>query len=230
MVGERKYLGSGFDTKMSDNEDPFPVLGDAEIPAVKHLPFDAIPQLNKRGDDGLESSSVVMRKKPFDVFQYKVERASRIKNPSDVKKERASRVCKSFAKTCNTKRLAREAPDEEVEVGKSFSVDFCDVSPVLMFGEMSLIDLDGVFIDFGVADTMNCPLCPLVGRQNASSFFHSGPLPPLLYLRLGRSGLRVCALSTQSSFEPKLESSDAAEGGEVLEGSLGIHIQFTKNG
>jgi len=197
IVGERKYLGSGFDTKMSDNEDPLSVLGDAEILAVKHLPFDAIPQLNKRGDDGLESSSVVMRKKPFDVFQYKVERASCIKNPSDVKKERTSRVCKSFTKTCDTKRLAREAADEEVEVGKSFSVDFGDVSIVGVFGEMSLVDLDGVFVDLREADTMNCPLRPLVGRQNASSFFHNGPLPPLLYLRLGLSGLRVCAFSTQ---------------------------------
>jgi hypothetical protein len=46
---------------MSDNEHSFPILGDSEILAVKHLPLDVVPQFIKRGDDGVERFSVVVR-------------------------------------------------------------------------------------------------------------------------------------------------------------------------
>src|SRR5262245_49494712 len=37
--------------------------------AVKHLPLDIVPQFIKRGDDGFESASVIMRKESLDVFK-----------------------------------------------------------------------------------------------------------------------------------------------------------------
>ena len=58
---ERKYFGSTCSSKMSDNKHSLPVLGDSVIFAVKHLPLAVIPQLIKRGDDGKERVSFVVR-------------------------------------------------------------------------------------------------------------------------------------------------------------------------
>ena len=66
---ERKYFRSGCSSKMSDNEDSFSVLGHSEILAVKHLPFDVIPQLDKLGYDDSESSAVVMTRESLNIFK-----------------------------------------------------------------------------------------------------------------------------------------------------------------
>jgi len=54
---------------MPDNEHSFPIVGDSEILAVKHLPLEVIPQLIKRFDDGLKSEAKIVREKPFNVFK-----------------------------------------------------------------------------------------------------------------------------------------------------------------
>ncbi len=46
-IGSFSYFGSGHSSKMSDNEHALPVLGDAEILAVKHLPLEVVPQFIK---------------------------------------------------------------------------------------------------------------------------------------------------------------------------------------
>ena len=58
---ERKYLSGTFFSKISDNIQPPSLLGNSEKFAVMHTPFKMIPQLNKRGKDGLQRLAAVMR-------------------------------------------------------------------------------------------------------------------------------------------------------------------------
>ena len=53
---------------MSDNEHSFPILGDAEILAVKHLPLEVIPQFIKRFDDGLKSEAKIIDKYLLHIY------------------------------------------------------------------------------------------------------------------------------------------------------------------
>ena len=62
---ERKYLWSGFSSKMSDNEHPLSVLGNPEVLTVKHLPLDIIPKFIQCGEDNSESSPFVVIKDPY---------------------------------------------------------------------------------------------------------------------------------------------------------------------
>ena len=49
---DRKYFSGASGIKIADKEHPFSLgLGDMEIGAVKHSPFDMIPQVIQRGED-----------------------------------------------------------------------------------------------------------------------------------------------------------------------------------
>src|SRR3990172_44321 len=62
IFSDRKYFGSTFSSKMSDNEHSFPILGDSEVFAVKNLPLILIPQVGENPKYCLESFSLVMTK------------------------------------------------------------------------------------------------------------------------------------------------------------------------
>lgn len=94
--GERKYLGSGCASKMSDNEYPFPVLRDTIILAVKHLPLEVIPQLIKRLDDGFERLPLLVTEKPFYVFKQEKLRPLSVKQSEDIKEDGATGIGKSL--------------------------------------------------------------------------------------------------------------------------------------
>ena len=85
---DRKYLGSGFSSKMSDNEDPLPVLGYSVVLAVKHLPLQVIPQVIKRGNDRVKGASPVVAKESFNVFKDKMTGSFSVEYPAEFKKER----------------------------------------------------------------------------------------------------------------------------------------------
>jgi hypothetical protein len=57
---ERKYESGTVSSRMSDNKDPFSVLGHLKVFTVKHLPFDIIPQFIQRGEDCGERPSLVV--------------------------------------------------------------------------------------------------------------------------------------------------------------------------
>lgn len=139
---------------MSDNEHALPVLGDSVILAVKHLPLKVIPQLIKRGDDGSESLSVVVAEKSFNVFKNAELRLFCSQYSRKFKEHRPSGIFKATSLPCDRKCLARKATDKEVEVGEFFCVDFGDVSIVVMCWKVFLINVGGVFVDFGVTDTL----------------------------------------------------------------------------
>ena len=56
-----KAVLDGDDYFVSDNIHPFSCLGDSEILAVKHFPFDMVPQFRKRTEDGAKRPAFVMR-------------------------------------------------------------------------------------------------------------------------------------------------------------------------
>ena len=59
ISGERKYLAGASGIKISDKEQPFPRLRSPVVCAVAHIPFETIPQLMKRGEDGRKRLSLV---------------------------------------------------------------------------------------------------------------------------------------------------------------------------
>ena len=66
---DRKYFWSTCSSKMSDNEHPFPVLGNAEILRVKNLPLAVIPKFIQRTEDDLKGIPFVVAEESFDVLK-----------------------------------------------------------------------------------------------------------------------------------------------------------------
>lgn len=192
---------------MSDNVDPLSVLGDSVIFAVSNLPLQVIPQLIKRGDDGLKSEPTVMAEKPFNVLKDEISRPLRSQYSRKVKEERPSGIFKSLTLSSDAESLARESSDEEVEVGKRVCVDFGDVSIVLMFWEMRFVNAVRMPINLRVSNTYwNWVALQLVGRVMAVA--HS--LTSLL---------EFCATMAKCFlicfYDPELETSDARECAEI---------------
>lgn len=148
VSAERKYFGSACSSKISDNEHPFPILRDAEILAVKHLPLKVIPQFIKRGDDGLESSSSVVVGESFDVLKENKARLLGFEYSCDFKKESASGVVEPPPFSSHAESLARESSTEHVEVWEFVGIDFGDVSIVLVCWKMFFINFYRILVYF----------------------------------------------------------------------------------
>jgi len=54
---------------MSDNEHSLPILGNPEVFAVKHLPFDMIPQFIQDSEDCAEGSPLVVAEDSLDILK-----------------------------------------------------------------------------------------------------------------------------------------------------------------
>ena len=66
---DRKYFSGASGIKLADKEHPSPGLWDSEMFAVKHRPFDMIPQVMKCGEDDCKRPAAVMRKQSGDIFE-----------------------------------------------------------------------------------------------------------------------------------------------------------------
>ena len=60
-AGDRKYFSGASGIKIADKEHPFPGLRDSKMLAVKHSPFDMIPQVPQCGEDDRKGFPMVMR-------------------------------------------------------------------------------------------------------------------------------------------------------------------------
>ena len=60
-AGDRKYFSGASGIKITDKEHPFPGLGDSKMLAVKHSPFDMIPQVPQCGEDDRKGFPMVVR-------------------------------------------------------------------------------------------------------------------------------------------------------------------------
>lgn len=104
-VGERKYFSSTSLIKISDKVHPASGLRDAEIFAVKHLPFRKIPQSVQRMEDGRKRPAAVMVKQSGNVFKQQIRRLSGFSQPGNFKEQRTAWVGKSTPASTYCKRL-----------------------------------------------------------------------------------------------------------------------------
>jgi hypothetical protein len=125
---ERKYFSSTMGSRTSDNEDPFTVLRDAVIAAVKHTPLRIVPQLIQRPEDRPKGPPLIVAKESLDVFKEQVPWRFGRGNPSDFKKESPSSVGKSSAPASHAESLARESPAQDFEIWQPGRINCPDVS------------------------------------------------------------------------------------------------------
>ena len=93
--GERKYFSPASLVKISDKVHPAAGLGDMEILAVKHLPFQTIPQSVQRMEDGRKRPAPVMAKQSGNIFKQQICRPFFCSQPGNFKEQRTSRVFES---------------------------------------------------------------------------------------------------------------------------------------
>ena len=102
VFSDRKYLGSGFSSKMSDNEDALPVLGNPEILAVKHLPLHSIPQFCHLNEHPGEVPSFIARQQAFNVLNKYDFRSFDFDNIEESSPEwHSTGVGEAFSLSCN---------------------------------------------------------------------------------------------------------------------------------
>ena len=73
--------------------------------AVKHSPFDMVPQVRKRGEDGRKRPAAVMVKQSWHVLEQKIRRPSGFSQAGNFKEESTSCIVKSFSAASERKRL-----------------------------------------------------------------------------------------------------------------------------
>lgn len=77
--------------------------------AVKHRPFDMIPQVIKRGEDGRKRPAAVMVKQSRYVFKQKIRRSFGFSQSGNFKEESTSCIFKPFSAASERKCLAGES-------------------------------------------------------------------------------------------------------------------------
>jgi hypothetical protein len=65
---ESKYFGSGFSSRMSDNEDTAAPLRHSEVLSVENCPDHAIPAFGERPDNRLEVFAASTREEARDIL------------------------------------------------------------------------------------------------------------------------------------------------------------------
>ena len=103
--------------------------------AVKHRPFDMVPQVRKRGEDGRKRPASVMVKQAGYVFKEQIRRSFCRSQPGNFKEQRTSWVGKPSTVSSNRKRLAGKSPAQQVEVGDVVWIGFSEIfTEPLSFG------------------------------------------------------------------------------------------------
>lgn len=122
--------------------------------AVKHSPFDMVPQVRKRGEDGRKRPAAVMVKQSWHVLEQKIRRPSGFSQAGNFKEESTSCIVKSFSAASERKRLAGESPTQKVEVGQVVGVNGSGVWIVSLL----LPDVvDRAVTGFGILSISQCP-------------------------------------------------------------------------
>ena len=125
--------------------------------AVKHSPFDMVPQVRKRGEDGRKRPAAVMVKQSWHVLEQKIRRPSGFSQAGNFKEESTSCIVKSFSAASERKRLAGESPTQKVEVGQVVGVNGSGVWIVsLLLPDVvdRAVTGFGIFVDLAVSDAL----------------------------------------------------------------------------
>ena len=152
---DREYFAGAFGTAMSHNVHPVPRLCKIKGCAVKHHPFNTIPQFRKRTEDGLKRPEAVMRYESGNIFKQKSCRSLFFNNSGKFKEKSSAGIGKPSSESAARKALAWEPADEQVKVGHSCCVNSCNVAII----NLSLRVINGfvsrrsVLVDLAVPDT-----------------------------------------------------------------------------
>ena len=132
---------------MSDKENPFSVLWDSEILAVKQLPLTVIPHAIQDFEDDFEGSSSVVIEESFDILKEDIRYGFVASESKHLKSESPSCVLQgeSCSFSSDRKSRARESSNEKVGVWNVSSGNISNVSSVRLFSEISRIDFPRSF-------------------------------------------------------------------------------------
>ena len=168
---DREYFANAFGTAMSHNVHPVPRLRKIKGCAVKHHPFNTIPQFRKRTEDGLKRPEAVMRYESGNIFKQKSCRSLFFDNSGKLKEKSASRVGKSPSEATARKGLTREPADEQVKVWHFCCVNSCNVAII----NLSLRVINGfvsrcsILVDLAVPDTFKSARLLQTASETADS-------------------------------------------------------------
>lgn len=125
--------------------------------AVKHSPFDMIPQLRKRGEDGRKCPAFVMVKQSRDVFKQKICRPSGLSQAGNFKEESTSCVVKPFSSASDRKSLAGKSAAQEVKLRQVARVNVSGVW-IVSFLLLNIVDRAiadvGMLVDLAVTNAL----------------------------------------------------------------------------
>jgi hypothetical protein len=122
---ESENFGSGFSSRMSDNEHTAAPLRHSEVLSVQNCPGHAIPAFGERPDDRLKVSPVPTREEPRDILSDNPGGAKLSDEPVILPPERAPVASQSAAASCNAVILAGESSSENIDswrIGDSMNV------------------------------------------------------------------------------------------------------------
>lgn len=104
------------------------------ILAVKHLPFDMIPQVRKRPEDDSKGPTLVVRKQAGYIFEQNKRGLFGSKYSGNLEKQRSASILKAFSVSSDTEALARKSAANEVEIGHFIGIDLsCVIAKPLSF-------------------------------------------------------------------------------------------------
>ena len=157
---------------MSDNVHPVPRLRKIKGCAVKHHPFNTIPQFRKRTEDGLKRPEAVMRYESGNIFKQKSCRSFFLDNSGKFKEKSASRVCKSSGISRRYRvGLAGKTADKQVEIGHSCCVNSCNVAiinlPLRVIN--GFVSRRGVLVNFAVPNALKAARFFQTAAESADS-------------------------------------------------------------
>jgi hypothetical protein len=122
---ESENFGSGFSSRMSDNEHTAAPLRHSEVLSVKNRPGHAIPEFGERPDDRLNVCAVSTREKPWDILSDNPCGVEASDEPVILPPERATVASQSAAVSCNAVVLAGESSGENIDcwcIGDSMDI------------------------------------------------------------------------------------------------------------
>lgn len=123
--------------------------------AVKHSPFDMVPQVRKRGEDGRKRPAAVMVKQSGNIFKQQIPRLPGFSQSGKFKEQGPSGIAESFSRPSDAERLTRESTAEQIEF-REFSGVNCScvlTIPFLLTVKQRAVASQCVFIALAEAYT-----------------------------------------------------------------------------
>jgi hypothetical protein len=143
-LGLKKYCrGRSPVSKMSDNEDATAALGHSEELSVQDSPGEPIPEFPQRPEQASKRPSAVNRQDAGDIFPENPARPSQADKAEKDEGQVTTRVVQSLSQAGDRERLARRAPDDEVELTITIQHLLRDCGHIAQVGQLPVVLDDG---------------------------------------------------------------------------------------